>query len=76
MKSTITITPASNIYNGRVEDPKLVRQESYDSRMDVHLFYNTKNNYEWRGNLSHVSIYDDHIVLDNVEYVILHMLTK
>ncbi len=76
MNSTITITPVSNIKQGTVIDNSLVTSETHDSDMKVFEFYNFKTKTKWMGNLMHVSLYDDLIIKEGVEYKILHMLSK
>lgn len=76
MKSTITITPISNIKDSRVIDNEKITVKTYDSLMDVFLFYNIKNEETRKSNLMDVSLFDDLIVQNDEQYKILHMLTK
>jgi hypothetical protein len=73
-KSTITITPISNIENFAVINNELITKETYDSDMDVLLMENKKGKRRM-SNLMSVSLYDDIIIKDDVKYKILHMLT-
>ena len=75
-KSTITITPTTNIKDGAVVDNRKVTKETHDSRMKMFTFYNVNEKETRKGNLIEVSLYNDHIVRDNVQYKILQMLTK
>lgn len=75
MKSTILITPTDNIKNNAVIDNSKVTKRVYDSLMDVLLLRNVKTNERRRSNLMGVSLYDD-VIVENVEYKILQMLTK
>jgi hypothetical protein len=76
MKSTIIITPTSNIQDNAVFDNSKVSKRTYDSDMDVFTFRNVKRDHLRRSNLMDVSLYDDVIVEGDVEYKILHMLSK
>lgn len=74
MKSTIKITPISNIVDGCVVDNTLILTSIHDTDMDVFVMYN--NGKLRKGNLMQVSLYDDLLVIDNIHYKILHMLSK
>lgn len=76
MKSTILITPTSNILNMAVVDNSKVEKRTYDSNMDVFTFYNVKQGETRKANLMDVSLYDDVIVEKDVHYKILRMLSK
>lgn len=77
MKSKITTTPVTNIADNRVQDNSKVEQSEHDSDMDVFTFYNVVKKRQWRGNLMHVSLYDDLIVRDDgSQHKILHMFSK
>lgn len=76
MKSTIWITPTTNIENQAVVDNNKVEEKTYDSHMDVFTFYNKKTDRTRKGTLINVSLYDDVIVEGDVKYVILRMLSK
>lgn len=75
-KSTVWMTPTTNIKDHRVVDDKKVEKRTYDSDMDVFTFYNKKYRSTRRANLMDVSVYDDVIVEGDVQYVILCMLSK
>ena len=74
-KSKIVFTPTTNIKNNAVVDNDLVRVETYDSYMDIFLMVN-KNGDKRKSNLMGVSVYDDLIIIDDVKYTILRMLTS
>lgn len=74
-KSTITITPVTNIENSRVVDNDKVTTETWDS-YDPHTFRNVPSDKTRKDTLIHVSLYDDVIVREKEEFKILHMLTK
>ena len=76
MKSTILITPTTNIKDLRVVDDKKVETRTYDSDMDVFTFYNQRHQYTRRSNLMSVSLYEDVIVEGEIHYKILRMLSK
>lgn len=78
MKSTITITPTTNIDFDKMEviDSKKIEVKEYDGLMDVFTFYNEKAKETRKGTLINVSLYDDVIVDGDVHYKILHMLSK
>lgn len=76
MKSTIIITPTTNIKNMRVVDEDKIEKRTYDSNMDVFTFYNQIHKNKRRSNLMSVSLYDDVIVDDDIHYKILQMLSK
>jgi hypothetical protein len=76
MKSTILITPTTNIVNMAVVDNSKVEKRTYDSDMDVFTFYNVKREHTRKANLMDVSLYDDVIVENDVHYKILRMLSK
>lgn len=75
-QSKIQTTPFLNINAGSLVDKTKIETKTYDTYMDVFTFRNIKNNITWRGCLMHVSIYDDLIIEDGIEYKILSMLTK
>ena len=76
MKSTIVITPTSNIKDYRVIDETKIETRKYDSDMDVFTFYNQLRQDTRRSNLMSVSLYEDVIVEGEVHYKILRMLSK
>lgn len=76
MKSTILITPTSNIVNMAVVDNSKVTERTHDSYMDVFTFYNVKREHTRKANLMDVSLYDDVIVENDIHYKILRMLSK
>jgi hypothetical protein len=77
MKSTITITPMSNIENTRtLIDHKAVTTETWDSFMDVFELRNVRTDKRRRTNLMDISLYDDVIVRAGIEYKVLGMMTK
>lgn len=76
MKSTILITPTTNIVNMAVVDNSKVEERTHDSYMDVFTFYNVKREHTRKANLMDVSLYDDVIVENDVHYKILRMLSK
>ena len=76
MKSTIIITPTTNIKDLRVIDESKIETRTYDSDMDVFTFYSPKYNHTRRSNLMSVSLYEDVIVEGEVNYKILRMLSK
>lgn len=76
MKSKILITNIKNIKNNSVVDNSLIVENIYDSDMDIFTFENIKYSNIWKGNLMHVSLYDDLILKNGEKYKILHMLTK
>ena len=75
MKSTITITPLSNIKNFAVIDNNLNTVETYDSDMDT-LLMEGNDGKRRVSNLMGVSLHNDLIIKDEVKYKILHMLSK
>lgn len=76
MKSTILITPTTNIKDYRVIDAKKVETRTYDNDMDVFTLYNQLHQYTRRANLMDVSLYEDVIVEGETQYKILRMLSK
>lgn len=76
MKSTIWITPTTNIKDLRVVDEKKIEKRTHDSDMDVFTFYNVRHQHTRRSNLMSVSLYEDVIVEGDVQYKILRMLSK
>ena len=76
MNSTILITPVSNIVDNAVVDNSKITKETYDTHMDVFVFFNEKQNQKRRANLLDVSLYDDVIIRNEIHYKILHMLSK
>lgn len=76
MKSTILITPTTNIKNLRVVDENKIEKRTYDSDMDVFVLYNQRHQHTRRSNLMNVSLYEDVIVEGDVQYKILRMLSK
>ena len=76
MKSTITITPVTNIKDYSVIDNSLITTETHDSDMDVFTFLNVKTERKRRSNLMSVSLFNDVIVREDGNYKILHMLSK
>lgn len=76
MKSTITITPTTNIKDLRVVDESKIETRTYDSDMDVFTFYCERDNHTRKSNLMGVSLYEDVIVEGDVKYKILQMLSK
>ena len=76
MKSTIVITPTSNIKDYRVIDETKIETRKYDSDMDVFTFYNQLRQDTRRSNLMSVSLYEDVIVEGDIHYKILRMLSK
>ena len=75
MKSTILITPTTNIKDLIVIDETQIETRTYDSKMDVFEFYNVRHQDSRKSNLMDVSLYDDVIVEDGKHYKILRMLT-
>ena len=75
-KSKIIITPSLNIKDYSVIDNDLVTSEIHDSRDALFTFRNVVKDKTRTGALINVSLYDDVIVRNNIEYKILHMLTK
>lgn len=75
MKSTILITPTTNIKDLIVIDETQIETRTYDSKMDVFEFYNVRHQDSRKSNLMDVSLYDDVIVEDGKNYKILRMLT-
>ena len=76
MKSTILITPVDNIIDNAVVDNEKVTSGTYDTLMDVFVFYNEKRKEKRRANLMDVSLYEDLIIKDDIQYKILSMLSK
>ncbi len=76
MKSTILVTPVSNIKDYRVVDESKIEKRTHDSRMEVFTFYNVVQKETRKANLMDVSLYDDLIVEGEEQLKILHMLTK
>ncbi len=76
MKSTITITPTTNIKDHRVVDETKIEKRTYDSDMDVFTFYNARHEHTRRSNLMSVSLFEDVIVEGDIQYKILNMLSK
>jgi len=76
MKSTIIITPTTNIKDFRVVDEEQIETRTHDSKMDVFTFYNEKEKCNRKSNLMDVSLYDDLIVEGDKQYKILRMLSK
>lgn len=76
MKSTILITPTTNIKDNRVVDNSKVTKRTYDSDMDDLEFYNQRHQHSRRSNLMSVSLYEDVIVEGDIHYKILQMLSK
>lgn len=76
MKSTITITPITNIKDQMVIDNQQIEVRTYDSDMDVFTFYNIRDDRTRRSNLMTVSLYDDLIIEGSKQYKILRMLSK
>ncbi len=76
MNSTITITPITNIKDYRVIDDSKVEIRTYDSDQDYFTFYNVRLQMERKSNLINVSLYEDVIVENGVNYKILRMLSK
>lgn len=75
-KSTILITPISNIRNFKIINEKKIEKRTYDSHMDIFTFYNEKDKEIRRSNLMDVSLYEDLIVENEKQYKILQMLSK
>ena len=75
MNSTITITPINNIKDFAVVNNDLVTRKTFDSDMDVLLMEN-KNGKRRMSNLMGVSLYDDLVIIEDVKYKVLHMLSK
>ena len=59
-----------------VVDNDKIQKRIYDSDMDVFVLYNLKTLKKRRANLMSVSIFDEVIVEDEIEYKILQMITK
>lgn len=76
MKSTITITPITNIKNYQVVDYSLVQQRTYNSDSDELRFYNVNHKQYRHDTLIHVSLYNDLIVEGDVQYKILAMISR
>lgn len=76
MTSTIWITPTANIKDLRVIDESKIEKREYDTDKDVFEFYNIRHQYTRRSNLMIVSLYEDVIVENEVNYKILRMLSK
>lgn len=76
MRSTITITPTTNVKENRVVDNSKVEKRTYDTLMDVFTFYDVVQKETREANLMSVSVYNDLIVEGDVKYHILHMLSK
>ena len=78
MNSKIIITTIKNIdfKENKVIDNSIVETREYDSNMDIFLFEEIKTGRRWKGNLMHVSLYDDLIIKDEEKYKILQMLSK
>jgi hypothetical protein len=76
MKSTITITPIDNIKNNMVINNDLVEQKTFDSRNDILTFIDVPTGKVRQGALINVSLYDDLLVLNEIKYNILRMITK
>lgn len=75
-KSIITITPVTNIKDGRVIDETKIELRTYQTYMDVFVFFNVITQITRKSNLEHVSLYDDLIIEGDVRYKILRMITK
>lgn len=75
-KSIITITPVTNIKDGRVIDETKIEIRTYQTYMDVFVFFNVITQITRKSNLEHVSLYDDLIIEGDVRYKILRMITK
>lgn len=76
MRSTITITPLNNISNGSVIDNNKITMETHNSDMMTFTVENEKTNDIRRCNLMGVSLYDDVLIINDVKYKILRMLTR
>ena len=76
MKSTIIITPTTNIKDYAVVDNTKVEKRTYDSDMDVFTFYNQRYQNTRRSNLMSISLYEDVIVENDIHYKVLQMLSK
>ena len=75
MNSTITITPIDNIKDFAVVNNDLVIRKTFDSDMAVLLMEN-KNGKRRMSNLMGVSLYDDLVIIEDIKYKVLHMLSK
>ena len=75
MNSTITITPIDNIKDFAVVNNDLVTRKTFDSDMAVLLMEN-KNGKRRMSNLMGVSLYDDLVIIEDIKYKVLHMLSK
>ena len=75
-KSIIKITPVTNIKDLKVVDESKIEIRTYQTYMDVFVFYNVITQITRRSNLEHVSLYDDLIIEGDVKYKILRMITK
>ncbi len=76
MKSTIAITPVTNIKNFAVIDNSKVEKRTYDSDKDNLIFFSTKSDKKRTDTLINVSLYDDLLIEGEVKYKILTMLSK
>ena len=74
-ESKITYTPISNIKDNRVIDISLVITKSFDTFRALNV-KDIKRNLERDKCPIDLSLYDDHLIFDKVEYKILSMLTK
>lgn len=75
-KTTVHLTPVSNIMDDRLIDNTKVIARQFDSLTEPFTFINIHTGEERVGNLMQASLYDDTMVYEGKHYRILKMLTK
>ena len=73
--SKITYTPITNIKDSVVVDDDLVKVDTYDSYMDVFTMTNPRIGRKRKDTLMNISLYDDIVIIDDVDCKVLRMTT-
>lgn len=74
--SKIWVTRTTNIHLNQVKDESKIETMILDADNEKLRFFNTKKKEHRKDVLKNVSIYDDLLVVLNIDYKILRMLTK
>ena len=76
MKSHVLLTPITNIVSDRAINKKLISEHIYDTNIDSFVFEDINTGKRRRGNLMGVSLDDDVIIIADIKFKILKMLSK
>jgi len=75
MVSSVLITPLSNVDGNTIIDYDLLEEKEFDSSEDLLDIFNVKFNEQRKGYLINISIYEDCLIFDGVNYKILRMFS-